>query len=172
MLQRIEAMLKHIIPRSKIVGDLNTLKKSQDKSVESISQQTMGNLVKRFVETICKENEPDDNCLNESTSPFYFRFQVEMSKESLNAKREALECIVSERNNLIHHMLSSFNQNSTESCIELSKKLDEQNELIKSEFDYLKNLIMSFTECSKIALQEFENEFITKSRNSSNNKNA
>ncbi len=157
-------MLKHIIPRSSIEGNVKTLKANHESAVSSISQQTMGNLVKRFVDNVCKEEGFAEE--DEAYKPelFSFKFTISMDEESYRSKKEALECVVKERNDLIHHMLSKFDQNSTQSCLALAARLDEQYSLIKNEYEYLRNMILNFHEVSKLALQEIEKEFIAKSK--------
>jgi hypothetical protein len=160
VLQQLEAMLKYLIPRSKIEGDHKAIKLNHEKAVNAISQQTMGNLVKRFIETISAQHAPVDNEQDATSPAFQFRFQVKMSKEDLASKKEAWECVVTERNNLIHSMLANFDPSSTESCFNLSKELDRQYELIKSEYEFIRLIIIEFGECSKMAVQEVKNELI------------
>ena len=164
VLQRIEAMLKHLIPRSHIEGDINTIKSNQDKAINALSRQTMGNLVKRFIENICEERSSPREEI-ESSEMLSFSLKITLDDEVYVSKKEALECVVAERNKLIHHMLSSFNQSSMESCAALQIELDEQYKLINSEYKFLKDLVLNLQSVTEHALREVEQELIPKNKN-------
>ena len=155
-LQRIEAMLKYLVSRSSLRGDLESLKTNHENAVNAVSQQTMGNLVKRFIESIYAESglsERDDE--QTKTAKYTFRFRVEATKEVVDATKAALEHIVLERNKLIHHMLVAFNHNSSESCRALSDQLDSQNDKIAIEYENLRTLVVTLRD-GIIALNALE----------------
>lgn len=54
--------------------------------------------------------------------------------------------MVSERNRLIHQMLVGFTPDSEESCQELIKELDIQNETIKRHYKNIQNVLIAFRE--------------------------
>jgi len=126
--QKLEQMLKFLISRSFLQGSAGDLKDNFRKNVSKASQKTMGNLVKEYIERIYLGEQKIDE------TKFSVQFQVKANDEYINERKTALNDIVAQRNKLIHQMLASFNQTSIESCRKLSVALDEQEQIIKSEF--------------------------------------
>jgi hypothetical protein len=75
---------------------------------------------------------------------FSSRFTVEMDEAVLQRRKQALESLVAERNNLIHQDLARFDPTSPESCRVLIEKLDSQNMRIAQQIDGLVILLNGF----------------------------
>lgn len=154
--QRMEAILKYLVSRSKLEGSIESLKDIHDKQVDTVSRQSMGNLVKALFTSVYSDNENSYKELTEITeAQFAFSFTVKASNDVIKQRRASLERIVQERNNLIHQMLSDFDQTSIQSCRNLNEKLDEQAERLKPEYKALLDLVQSFNSIAKQALTEF-----------------
>jgi len=140
--QRLEAMLKFIISRTRLEGTANTLKTEHEDNIETISDHTMGMLVNDFFKTVyAKDGNGPQNSEEVDEAWFSISFKI-VEDEAVTEKRKMdLKHIVDERNFLIHQMLSNFKQESVESCRELCARLDEQLEKLKPEYENLRALI-------------------------------
>lgn len=139
LFQQLEQLLKFMVSNGNLSGfanELSTLKKQQ---ADKVSKQTMGTLVGQYIENSSPEfdnssNEPEE--LDEAYLSFSFR--IECDGDYYESKKEALAQLVSERNDLIHHLLPRFDTNSVDSCETLGKELDAQDEKIRLEIKNLK----------------------------------
>ena len=158
--QRMEAMLKFLIPRLDLQGAATELIANNEKVVDVVSRQTMGNLVKGFLSTVYAEKTADEDTeQNIQEAQFSFSFRIEADPEHIAERKKALEHVVKERNILIHQLLLKFDQTSPKSCREMSEQLDAQAERLHPEYEWLRAIIRTFREGSKAALEELEKEF-------------
>lgn len=81
-----------------------------------------------------------------------FTLDPEMEKEH----GESLSSVVEERNALIHQMLISFDPNSASSREMLSRKLDEQLERVRPEYQLLHSLLAGLKESLELAESRFD----------------
>ena len=137
-------MLKFLVSRSRIEGTASVLQSTHEKAVEAVSRQTLGNLVKAFLNAAYSSQA----CEGESSMDvdevwFSASFKIDASPVEAAQRREALERIVEERNKLIHQTLSKFDQTSVESCRKLAMALDQQNERIVPEYESLRALVIA-----------------------------
>jgi hypothetical protein len=159
--QRMESMLKYLIARAEVSGFAHELKANHEKAIDSISMQTMGNLAKRFVNSIYTENIESIESEIEITEPHLsISFRIEADSSHIEKRKSALEQVVKERNALIHQMLSTFDQTSSKSCREMIELLDAQAEKLRPEYESLQSLIVTFHEGRKEALKLFESEIL------------
>jgi len=155
--QQLEHLLKFIVANGSFSGYASEVGLNIEQKAVSIQKQTMGQLVGQYLETTnpeCQElsDEPDE--LKEAFVSF--KFHTECDSVYFETKKDALAQMVSDRNELVHHMLPKFNTNSIESCIQINKNLDEQNKKIISEINELRQKVDSLQEGKKI-LGEFLN---------------
>jgi hypothetical protein len=99
-----------------------------------LASKTMGTLVGQYVEN----SNPDSGSLSnepEEIAEAYlsFTFRIECDAGYYESKKEALVKLVSERTDLIHHLLPRFDTSSVESCEVLAKELDAQSKNIRLE---------------------------------------
>lgn len=150
LFQQLEQLLKFLVANGNLSGfasELNTLKKQQ---AEKVSKQTMGALVGKYVDN----SNPDSVSLSnedEEVDEAYlsFSFKIECDAGYYESKKEALAKLVSERNDLIHHLLPRFNTSSVESCEALGKELDAQSESIRIEIKNLRSMAEALNEGRK-----------------------
>jgi hypothetical protein len=152
LFQRMELMLKFLIPRASLSGTKSTLKDNLEHASAAVSKQTMGNLLNPFLEAVYGENVPLEDMPGEVQVAFSLR--IEASEEERLRQQQALERLVEQRNELIHHRLAHLKPDSSESCIALGKELDEQFELLKPEYERLRSLGKALVSASKQVLKE------------------
>jgi len=153
--QQLEHLLKFIVANGSFSGYVSEVSLNMEQKAASIKKQTMGQLVGRYLEsTNPKYQELSDEPEELKEAFISFKFHTECDSIYYETKKDALAQMVSDRNELVHHMLPKFNTNSIESCIQINKKLDEQNKKIISEINELKQKADSLQEGKKI-LGEF-----------------
>ena len=141
LFQQLEYLLKFVVANGNLSGYSSKLKDIQAKRTESIHKQTMGQLVGQFLQNSDPDyqvftNEPE--VLKEAH--ISLRFSIETNSASHAAKKEALAELVSQRNELIHHLLPKFDTTSQTSCEELSIQLDAQSEIIRREIKEVQSI--------------------------------
>ncbi|WP_299568414.1 OST-HTH/LOTUS domain-containing protein [uncultured Shewanella sp.] len=159
LFQQLEQLLKFIVANGKLAGfasELKTLKEAQESKV---NKQTMGTLVGQYVENSNPESD------KQSTEPeeideiyFSFSFRIECDDDYYKSKNEALAQLVTERNDLIHHLLPRFDMKSPQNCKSLSQELDEQSDKIRLEINHLKATTKSLIDGRKILATYFQSE--------------
>lgn len=150
LFQQLEHLLKCIIANGSISGSITELENIKAKQVAVISKQTMGQLVTQFVENA--KHDPDseaDEAEDADTAHFSFRFQMTCDSNYHEIKKEALSNLVSERNELVHHLLPQFDPNSPESRGKIAEKLDIQSEKIRSEIKEMREIANTLLEARK-----------------------
>lgn len=155
LFQEFEYLLKFILANGSFSGFISELKAIKTEKAARINKQTMGQLVGQYVENTHPDFEYKSDAPEELKEPhFSFNFQIECDPSNYEAKKEALAEIVLERNELVHHLLPSFDAASVQSCEDVGKKLDEQSEKIRQEICEMKLILESFREGRK-ALVDF-----------------
>lgn len=156
LFQQLEQLLKFIITNSSISDYASELESNQKQKKESIKKQTMGQLVGQYFKTTHSEEELIDDAKELKEAFISFKFQIESDSIYYETKKADLSTMVSERNELIHHILPRFDLNSLESCIKLEYQLDKQREKITHEINDLEQKIKYLQEGKK-ALVDFIN---------------
>jgi hypothetical protein len=130
--QKLETGMKFLLSRCFIHGDISTLKGNIKSNIKKQSMKTMGNLVKEYLEKIYTgEQISNDSVLN-------IQFSVQADIDYIIERTMALEKLVADRNHLVHHRLTKLDTTCLTSCKKLCSELDEQNEVIKFEFEVLR----------------------------------
>ncbi len=174
LFQQFEHLLKLIIANGKLSGYANELANIKTKQAANVSKQTMGQLVGQYIENTNPDSEeqatePED--IKEAYISFSFR--IECNSIFYETKKEALTRLVSERNELVHHLLPKFDTSSAKSCEELGNKLDEQSDKIRQEIKGMKAIAKSLDEgkkklasflSSEEGKKQFELSFLRQSR--------
>jgi len=165
--QRMEAILKFIISRSNLQGTASTLKTTHEKSVEAVSRQTMGSLVKEFFPAVYSDHANSDNSAAEIDETWIsFSFRHNADEAYIEERKASLARIVEERNILIHQMLSKLDQQSLQSCRELGIQLEEQAERVRPEYETLRSLARSLQAGRKEALETLSRQIDTEAKES------
>ena len=138
LFQQLEHLLKFVVANGNLSGFASELMNLKKQKVEKVSKQTMGALVGQYVENSNPVSDTPSNEPEVLDEPYLsFSFNIECDSDYYESKKEALAQLVSERNDLIHHLLPRFDMKSVESCETLGKELDVQSESIRLE---IKNL--------------------------------
>jgi len=134
LFQQLEHLLKFVITNGNLSGYASELENIKAKKSETVSKQTMGQLVGQFLERINPDYEAYSDELEELKDfHFSFSFRIETDSANYAAKKAALADVVNQRNELIHHLLPKFDTTSQKSCEELSIQLDAQSEFVRRE---------------------------------------
>lgn len=138
LFQQLEYLLKFVIANGNISGYASELKDKKVKRTAIINKQTMGQLVGQYIECSNPSREELSSEPEELKEGYIsFNFRIECDSVYYETKKEALAIIVSERNELVHHLLPNFDAKSAKSCEELETKLDNQAEKIRNEIKEL-----------------------------------
>jgi len=154
--QKIEAMLKVLVSQINFKGPINEITEILEERKEFVQKQSMGNLMKDYFKSFSSSIEhvhkyPDGR--NEAWVSF--SLQIENEDGGLPQQKAAFNFLVSERNRLIHQMLSDFDAESKDSCNALIMELDQQDEMIQREYTNLQHLLKSLHEAKNELLKDF-----------------
>ncbi|QFU21858.1 hypothetical protein FM038_006625 [Shewanella eurypsychrophilus] len=159
LFQQLEQLLKFVVANGNLVGfasELKTLKEAQENKV---NKQTMGTLVGQYVENSNPESDTQSTELEEMDEAYFsFNFRIECDDDYYKSRKEALAQLVTERNDLIHHLLPRFDMQSAQSCRALSKELDEQSDKIRLEINRLKATAKAINDGRKEMVAYFQSE--------------
>jgi hypothetical protein len=144
--QKIEGMLKLLLSRREFRGPISEFESKLDKQRQEVEHDSLGKLAKNYFEYMCSESEIETDWSSLEKTHFGMSFRIIAEKETLPVQREDFQCMVSERNRLIHQMLVGFNPDSIESCRDLIAELDKQNETIMRHYKNLQNALLAFQE--------------------------
>jgi hypothetical protein len=155
-IQKIELMLKHLIAIGRVSGYASELAENHKQRAEQVHNQTMGNLVNQFLDNAFSRSEEPAQSTDELKEPHIsFSFAIEADADFYESKKQALKTLVDERNDLAHHLLTRFNIESIDGCLQLEQFLDQQREKHIAEYDFLKLLIDDIKE-----MRQSQNDFI------------
>ena len=141
LFQQVEHLLKHINSSSTFSGYVNEIKANNAKRSEVIHKQTMGQLVGDFIEDIYSDKESNTELTDITEAHLTFKFSISTDDAChIENKKQTLESIVLERNELIHHLLPRLNPDSISSWCEIEQYLDKQRGKILPEIQELKNI--------------------------------
>jgi len=148
--QLIERILKYQAKIGNIsyyVNDDN-LEDILEKRAAKFDKQTMGQVAKQVLDNIFSEDTTSEYEESKGTR-FSFRPFVEYSDNNYPDKRKGeLDSIITERNDLVHHLFSKWKLNSPEGKLQLEQYLDQQYERICSEILFQLKFIISATKFS------------------------
>ncbi len=135
--QLIEQILKHLAKIVNISYDVsdNKLEDILEKRAAKLDKQTMGQVANLVLENISPPAE--ELVINEYEELKSVRVNFRQFFKEPDKRKEELKSIVTERNELVHHLFSKWNLNSSESKMQLEQYLDKQHKRICSELEYL-----------------------------------
>jgi len=147
LFQQLEYLLKYIIANGQFSGYSSELERAIENKKMAVNKQTMGQLVGQFVES----NNPTRN--NVSIHPeilkepyMSFDFEIGTDENTYKTTKETLTGLVSERNNLVHHLLPEFDPNSFSSSKKIEKNLDDQADRVRTEINNVRSVAKSLSE--------------------------
>lgn len=150
LFQHVEHMLKWLVANGKIQGYASEIRSIREQQIKDVSKFTLGSLVGRYIDNHQSlsefENEEGPTQLKE---PFITISTCTADAEYVQAKKDTLASLVTERNDLIHHLVSRIIPESIESWQETEKNLDRQFERFLPEHDQLQSMIKGIHEGRK-----------------------
>jgi len=151
LFQQLEYLLKFIVANGKVSGYASELENIKSKQAASINNKTMGQLVGQYIENTNPDYEENSSEPNEITEAYFsFNFHIETDLIYYETKKEALAKLVSERNELVHHLLPKFDTSSVKSCKKIEEELDIQSEKVRSEIKEMRAIAKSLDEGRKV----------------------
>lgn len=157
LFQQVEHMIKWLLARAKIEGYSSELQAVIDRQKKAVHQKTLGQLICNYVEEMqpkaaaegaeeaherLKEGYLTITTWMESPDPTYFE-----------KKKDSLQALKNERNELVHHLLPRLNPLSLESWKEMEQYLDLQRDKILPELDELQGRVQAIQEAGKMLLE-------------------
>jgi hypothetical protein len=109
----------------------------------------MGFLADKHTKSIFNPAEKDSEYEEIDEITIHSTFGIEKDKESCKKRYDQVKVLVKERNVLAHKLVDRFNHLDRESCLNICKQLDEENERINAEIQYLNNIANGFLEICK-----------------------
>lgn len=159
LFQELEYLLKHIILNGNISGYVGDFHEKRAKQVATVSTQTLGNLVGQYIYDIHADSEMDDEKFDDKDKCHVsFKFRIQSDSAHFETKKLALSRLVTERNELVHHLLPQFTPSSPDSCQRIARKLDAQSETVRQEIKNLKEIVKSFEEGKKQLFDYLDSE--------------
>lgn len=136
LFQQAELVIKDLLA----IGNLHASGHQQPDRGELLgvwNKQTMGQLLKVFIDRHCSNQEPMVNFSNrQREASFAVSFTLGHTSCEADQRLRALEALVDERNDFVHHLLARFPGDGT-SLQGLCDYLDSQHEAIKPEISRL-----------------------------------
>ncbi len=122
--QRIEALLKILVTFANFSAPLKDLPNYLERRQSPATMSTMGTLVGKLADAIKSEplRSPDDSRDIWISNSIAFA-----DGEAAEKWSSEMQQVVHDRNSLIHQTLALFDENSLQSCVQLSEELDLQH---------------------------------------------
>lgn len=142
--QQLEQVLKYVVANAQFSGYVSELKQNISNKKESVKKQTMGKLIGQFVErTDPAFPENSNEYLDRNEAHLAFDFKSVIDDKHYLATKERLSSLVSERNNLVHHLFPDLDLNSFDSCKKYDTKLDIEGDKVRIEFENTQRIAKS-----------------------------
>ena len=156
--QRLEARLKILVLFCGFEAPQEQFAAAHKERTQSIRKKTMGAVVSELHEQLY--GRPADPEVTKAITAAHvsFQFRVDADPDYLDQQKKRLTDLVSERNELIHHDLASFDPTSAGSCRHWITRLDEQNERILSQLKAVEQLINTGKESFQILLASMNSD--------------
>jgi hypothetical protein len=144
LFQQLEYLLKYIIANGNISGYASQLKDKKIKQDDKIRVKTLGQLVTSYIDTVHSVDAGSPELAEDlDEAHFSFSFKIESDSAYYESRKTILTQILTERNELVHHLLPQFDTSSSQSCIELDNKLEEQSGRIRREIEEVRAVAAS-----------------------------
>jgi hypothetical protein len=150
-IQKIEHLLKYIVTHSHISGPVGQIVEIKKGLEDKLSNQSMGQVLSQYLANINPDTEKiiEDTDSQSDSLHITFQFERNYSKERFEEIETNLSNILKERNDLVHHFILDFEEDSIDSCIKMEKKLDEQRSSLLTVLEDLQEIVKFITESKK-----------------------
>jgi hypothetical protein len=154
-LQKLEGMLKQLLATHDLQGHPSTLASSAKRKADKASKMTLGQVIRELGATLFEHSSVFQGRLELSDEPWLSaKLTLEGGAEVANQWQGDMSMIVAARNDLVHHMLVSFDPNSIDSCKALSAALDTQREQLLPILEHVRSLVLA----QKEALEDIQRD--------------
>lgn len=107
LFQQLEHQLKYIVANGNISGYASQLKEKQLKQATSVNTKTMGQLISHYIENVYSDpDESTDESEDVKEAHFSFSFRLETGTAHYDVVKDNLAQLLSERNELVHHVVA------------------------------------------------------------------
>jgi hypothetical protein len=137
--QKLEYGLKELVRLSRIESLQSHAQPVFPRKTKRLKSAGLGAVVKQFNRALYAEpTEPQAwPASSEVRSSTEFRLEVDSNSE---AQRRELVALARDRNRLVHLDLATLDFSSEAACVELSRRLDEQNERILRYLEFVRSI--------------------------------
>jgi len=133
LFQQLEGVLKFLASTQYPSMPLSKAEATRDERADFIGTRTLGQVAGDVVRALYAECGSASSAPNVIVEPWLsFSFRIDSDPVSVEESRKALEALIDERNDLVHHLMPRWNFQDAESCRALSDELDEQRHRIHS----------------------------------------
>jgi hypothetical protein len=143
--QRLEHNLKLAARLGPYAGTLPTVQRDIAKRIERSSDLTLGQAIQAWLGATDRETSAPSYTPDLFDITVQMKFTLGADDESHCAHGAALKELLEVRNKLIHGGLVHFNWDSPEECSRLIKDLDEINDSIRSQLDFIASLLRAIS---------------------------
>lgn len=141
LFQQIEGILKYLIANHRIDWAASDYVERQKMRVNSVQNQMMGNLVKRYTDDILSDAGESSYEPEEITQAWISTsFTIASDNNFYESQRANMKLVVDERNDLIHHFLPRWQPDSIEHMTTAVSYLDQQQEKVMPMFEHLNSV--------------------------------
>lgn len=154
LFQKLESLLKYLVANGQYCLSLIEFENHLSERQSIVNKQTMGVLVGQFVERNNPARDEYSFGPNELEVPSVLMdFRIEMDKDQYQERKELFAKLVSERNELVHHLLPKLDS-SIENAKKLEKDLDKQAEQLRTQIKDIQFEIDCLKDNQKIICDE------------------
>lgn len=150
--QQFEQLLKGILSMCTFGHTSNIVNER-----EKIKTSTLGQLITRAAKTSQKKIVEEPNSQEDF---FNIDFGEHHPLLNISSYENQLQEVIAERNQLTHHLLEFFDINSSESCLQLDKKLDEQRKSAIEAIEKLRPIAKTLSNIQESLRQALQNDFV------------
>lgn len=122
-IQQYERLMKAMLAHHELAGPVDSLELQRSERVERLSDKSLGTLVKALFESYVVQDGFEKDLLPEARTPtdrisMAFSFRMSMEQGRWTETKQAIEELVSLRNDLVHHFIERFDVWSDTGCAE------------------------------------------------------
>lgn len=141
LFQKLEHILKAIVSMAEVSGHPRDLLKNQEDRKAWAMKLTLGTIVGEHLGALNPIETPDvETPLKSDKTFFSMRVSTHCDDDVLSARRTVLAGLVTERNQLVHHLRTMYQLHEEASRRELVAMLDDQHRRLNEEVEISRGL--------------------------------
>ena len=157
--QKIEGMLKFLVIHSNFKSPVSKIAETLKERKKNFEKQSLGSMAREYFKSFSTNMDHIHEYPEDRDEPWCsFSFTINSEDGDLSQEKAAFSFLISERNRLIHQMLTGYNPDSIESCNALILELDKQHELIDTHYKSVRASLKNLFEANKKLLEEYIQE--------------